>query len=149
MLYAIADHVVDEYGPVVSELERDIDEVEVEVFSASRDNQALRVYSLKRQVLELRRNIAPGRRRARRPPRARARRGPRRTPPLLPRRRPTTPSACSAGSRWLRELLTDALNANLAQVSVHQNDDMRKISAWAAIIAAPDPAGRDLGHELR
>jgi magnesium transporter len=37
----------------------------------------------------------------------------------------------------LRELLSDVLNANLAQVSVHQNDDMRRISAWAAIIAAP------------
>ena len=35
------------------------------------------------------------------------------------------------------DLLTDALNANLAQVSVRQNNDMRTISAWAALIAAP------------
>jgi magnesium transporter len=34
-------------------------------------------------------------------------------------------------------LLTDILNANLAQVSVRQNDDMRKISAWVAIAALP------------
>ena len=37
----------------------------------------------------------------------------------------------------VRDLLTDALNANLAQVSVRQNNDMRTISAWAALIAAP------------
>jgi magnesium transporter len=37
----------------------------------------------------------------------------------------------------VRDLLTDALNANLAQVSVRQNEDMRTISGWAALIAAP------------
>jgi magnesium transporter len=136
VLYAIADHVVDEYGPVVSELERDIDEVEVEVFSASRDNQALRVYSLKRQVLELRRNIAPVGDvldDLREPERDVVPEG------LHHYFRDAADHAHRVLGRIevLRELLSDALNANLAQVSVHQNDDMRKISAWAAIIAAP------------
>ena len=36
-----------------------------------------------------------------------------------------------------RDLLTSVLNANLTQVSVRQNEDMRRISAWAAIIAVP------------
>jgi magnesium transporter len=36
-----------------------------------------------------------------------------------------------------RELLTSILEANLTQVSVRQNEEMRKISAWAAIIAVP------------
>lgn len=36
-----------------------------------------------------------------------------------------------------RELLSAALEANLAQISVRQNDDMRTISAWAAVIAVP------------
>jgi magnesium transporter len=36
-----------------------------------------------------------------------------------------------------RELLTSALQANLTQVSVRQNEDMRKISAWVAILAVP------------
>jgi magnesium transporter len=136
VLYAIADHVVDEYSPVVTELERDIDEVEVEVFSASRDNQALRVYSLKRQVLELRRNIAPVGDvldDLREPERAVVPDG------LHHYFRDAADHAHRVLGRIevLRELLSDALNANLAQVSVHQNDDMRKISAWAAIIAAP------------
>jgi magnesium transporter len=36
-----------------------------------------------------------------------------------------------------RELLTSILEANLTQVSVRQNEEMRKISAWAAILAVP------------
>jgi magnesium transporter len=35
------------------------------------------------------------------------------------------------------ELLTNILNAHLAQISTQQNEDMRKISSWAAIIAVP------------
>lgn len=37
----------------------------------------------------------------------------------------------------IRSLLTSALDANLTQVSVRQNEDMRKISAWVAIAAVP------------
>ena len=36
-----------------------------------------------------------------------------------------------------RDLLTSILEANLTQVSVRQNNDMRKISAWVAIAAVP------------
>jgi magnesium transporter len=36
-----------------------------------------------------------------------------------------------------RDLLTSVLEANLTQVSVRQNEDMRKISAWVAIAAVP------------
>jgi magnesium transporter len=36
-----------------------------------------------------------------------------------------------------RELLSTALHANLAQISVRQNEDMRKITAWVAIAAVP------------
>ena len=36
-----------------------------------------------------------------------------------------------------RDLLSSALQANLTQVSVRQNEDMRKISAWVAILAVP------------
>ena len=37
----------------------------------------------------------------------------------------------------LREVLTSVLTANLTQASIRQNEDVRKISAWAAIIAVP------------
>ena len=47
------------------------------------------------------------------------------------------------------ELLNSIVEANLAQVTVRQNEDMRKITAWAAIIAVTDDGGRRLRHELR
>ena len=37
----------------------------------------------------------------------------------------------------LDRLLSDILSAHLAQMGVRQNDDMRKISAWAAMAAVP------------
>jgi magnesium transporter len=37
----------------------------------------------------------------------------------------------------MRDLLSSSLQANLAQVGVRQNEDMRRISAWVAIIAVP------------
>lgn len=37
----------------------------------------------------------------------------------------------------LDRLVSDVLSAHLAQTSVQQNDDMRKISAWAAMAAVP------------
>ena len=36
-----------------------------------------------------------------------------------------------------RDLLSSALQANLTQAAVRQNEDMRKISAWVAILAVP------------
>lgn len=136
VLYGIADAVVDDYAPVVSELETDIDEAEEAVFSTDRTNQGPRVYHLKRQVLELRRNVVP-------------------VGDVLddlcepdihivPRElsdyfRDVADHAHRVMGRVevARELLTDALNANLAQQGVQQNEDMRRISAWAAVIAAP------------
>ena len=37
----------------------------------------------------------------------------------------------------LRELLTTALEANLSLISVSQNEDTKRLAAWAAIIAVP------------
>ena len=45
----------------------------------------------------------------------------------------------------VRDLLSDALDANLAQVTVRQNDDMRTISAWLAIGGFPTVVGAIYG----
>ena len=136
VLYAVADEIVDGYGPLISELEVDVDEAEQAVFSGDRLNPAERIFGLKRQVLDLLRNL---------------------TPmgdvlddllqpesfvledTLLPYLRDVADHTHRAIGRLelVRDLLSDALSANLAQVSVRQNDDMRTISAWAALIAAP------------
>ena len=136
VLYGVADQVVDDYAPVISELETDVDEAEVAVFNAERTNEAPRIYHLKRQVLELRRNVYPIEgvlARLCQPE-------PHGVPPELV---DYFSDVADHASRVMgrvevtRELLTDALNANLAQQGVQQNDDMRRISAWAAVLAAP------------
>lgn len=137
VLYALADLVVDAYAPVLSELETDIDEAEEAVFSddRSRSNQAPRVYHLKRQVLELRRNIVPVGDLLDDLCEPDAHIVPE---PLDEYFRDVADHAQRISGRieLARELLTDALNANLAQQGVQQNEDMRKISAWAAVIAS-------------
>ena len=136
VLHAVADRVVDEYGAVSRGLDNDVDEIESEVFSNDRANHARRIYRLKREVLEFRRAVAPlldpldqlisGR------------------VPLVGEE--LRPYFGDVRDHLLREaehvegldaLLTGALNANLANVGVRQNEDMRKISAWVAIIAVP------------
>jgi magnesium transporter len=137
VLHAIVDRVVDSYEPVVRGIENDINEVEREVFSRSgRANPVERVYQLKRSVLELHDCLEP----------------------LL------DPLQSLSADRFklvheemqeyfrdvhdhlvrlvdrveqFRELLTSILAANLTQVGIQQNQDMRKISAWVAIAAVP------------
>ena len=47
------------------------------------------------------------------------------------------------------DLLNSILQARLAQVTVDQNNDMRKIAAWAGIAAVWTADRRHLRHELR
>jgi magnesium transporter len=135
VVYAILDEVVDAYAPVMDALDRDVEEVEQEVFAGERRNPARRIYELKREAIDFGRAV---------------------TPLVEPIERMTTgttrvPEGLSTYFRdvldhvirlsqrieGLRELLTSVLQANLAQVGVRQNEDMRKISAWVAILAVP------------
>jgi magnesium transporter len=49
----------------------------------------------------------------------------------------------------MHDLLSSSLQANLAQVAVRQNDDMRKISAWVAIAAVPTALAGIYGMNFR
>jgi magnesium transporter len=135
-LYAIIDRVVDDYIPVIAALEQDIRDVEAEVFSASRANPAERIYKLKREVLLLYGAIAPLA-----DPLDRLERGDFRL--VVEELRPYFRDVKDHLIRFVRvvegfrELLTSILTANLTQASIRQNNDVRKISAWAAIIAVP------------
>jgi len=135
-LHAIVDRVVDEYEPVLAGIEDDIEEVEQEVFSPVRTNSAQRIYKLKREVIEMHRATAPLI-----DPLQRLAEGQYEivAPEMHEYFRDVYDHALRADEtvNGFKESLTSALNANLTQVSVTQNDDMRKISAWAAILVAP------------
>jgi magnesium transporter len=135
VLWAISDQVVDDYAPVVEGLERDIEEVEQLVFAGSHA-PTRRIYLLRREVSDFYRAVHPllG-------PAAAITKG-----GVLP---------ISDGLRTYfrdvddhlklvneevlaqRDLLSTILQANMAVLSVEQNDVVRKISGWAAIITVP------------
>ena len=58
IVYAIVDHVVDGYQPVVAGLQNDVDEIEDEVFGAS-PTVSRRIYELTREVIEFQRATGP------------------------------------------------------------------------------------------
>jgi magnesium transporter len=136
VLHAIVDRVVDDYLPVADELDRDIQQVETQVFSETERQPTERIYKLKSEVLDFHRATAP----LAEPLRA-----------LAQGRYPQVPESLRSYFRdvhdhllrvdeqvdGFREALTAVLQANLAQVTVRQNEDTRRISAWVAIIAVP------------
>ncbi len=136
VLYAVCDAVVDTYTEIVTEIDQDLEELEAAVFAPYRKNEAERIYLLKREVLEFRRAAVPllG------PMRQLAGGG---VPELPEETRPFFRDVADHLQRVAEavesfdRLLGDILSANLAQVGVRQNNDMRKISAWVAIIAVP------------
>ncbi|MFL5900657.1 MAG: magnesium/cobalt transporter CorA [Solirubrobacterales bacterium] len=136
VLYAILDHVVDGYGEVAQTIDGEIQDVEREVFSAERTNPAEQIYRLEREVLDLYRAVAPLSEAVDEISAGRFEAVPEELHEYL---RDVHDHLRRVAGRiaGFRELLGSALQANLTQVSVRQNEDMRKISAWVAIIAVP------------
>jgi magnesium transporter len=134
-VWAILDKVVDDYAPVVQGIDNDITEVETEIF-ADRADSTQRIYFLKREVIQFHHATAPL------------------LLPLESLERGAFPNMDEQLKRYFRdvadharrideqvsaqrELLTSILEANLALLGVQQNEVVRAISAYAAIIAVP------------
>ncbi|MCP2326166.1 magnesium transporter [Hamadaea flava] len=131
--YAVTDHVVDLYVDASERLEDDLDLVEEKVFSREGTAQVQQIYQLKREMVEFKRAVLPLQR------------------PIMA----LVGESSEVGKelrRYFRDvqdhltrtveqiagfddLLNSILQARLAQVSVEQNNDMRKIASWAGIAA--------------
>ncbi|MFB6908616.1 magnesium and cobalt transport protein CorA [Streptomyces bacillaris] len=141
VLHAVADHVVDGYIAVAEAVQDDIDEVEIDVFSTPakggrRGSDAGRIYQLKREVLEFKRAVSP----LLRPMQLLSERPMRLIDPDIQKYfRDVADHLARVQEEVIGfdELLNSILQANLAQATVAQNEDMRKITSWAAIIAVP------------
>ncbi len=137
VLYALMDFIVDHYFPIVDALEEELEALEEKIFGESLSRETTtRIYELKRDLVEVKRAVSP----------------------LV--------DICNQLMRFgvelipedtrlyfrdvydhvirinemvdiLRELLTSALEANLSLISVAQNEAMKKLAGWAAIIAVP------------
>ena len=143
VLYRAADLVVDGYEHALVAIDEDVDEIENQVFGGDDHDHAERIYKLKREIAEFRRAVIPL------------------GMPLHRLLEGTVPGIDTAAAPFFRDvhdhllraadaieghdrLLTDILQADLARVgvrqseiAVRQNEDMRKISAWAAIALVP------------
>lgn len=150
VLYALMDFIVDQYFPVVEALEESLDRLEDEIFGTPRPRRetAERIYRLKHDLVDVKRAVSP----------------------LV--------DVCNRLMRFdlpliaddtrlyyrdvydhvvrinemvdgLRELLTTALEANLSMVTVAQNDDMKRLAGWAAIIAVPTMIAGVYGMNFR
>jgi magnesium transporter len=152
IVYAILDYVVDRYQPVVAGLENDIDEIEDEVFGASA-TVSRRIYELTREVIEFQRATGP-------------------LDEILARLI-DEPEVGDEERRYLRDvhdhairvhehgdafraLLQNILNVNLtletkalSEASHAQNEQVKRISAWAAILFAPTLIGTTYGMNFK
>ncbi|MFC4004284.1 magnesium/cobalt transporter CorA [Prauserella oleivorans] len=136
VLHAIADHVVDHFLDVTDKIEDDIDEMESEVFAPRTRITSEQIYLMKREVLELRRAVAPLA-----TPLRRLAEGYTRLVPDEVRSyfRNVHDHVTTVAERVqaFDELLTTLVDATLGKITLQLNSDMRKITAWAAIIAVP------------
>ena len=148
IVYAIVDHVVDGYQPVVAGLQNDVDEIEDDVFGAS-PTVSRRIYELTREVIEFQRATSP-------------------LDGILTRLM-EEPGIDDEERRYLRDvhdhalrveeqadafraLLQNILSVNLTletkaltEASHAQNEQVKRISAWAAILFAPTLVGTNYG----
>src|SRR5206468_7535676 len=148
VLWAVLDQVVDDYAPVVEGLERDIEEVEGIVFAGAAAPTE-RVYFLRREVTDFYRAVHPL------------------LGPLDVLERGGYGVGTTTELRQFfrdvndhlklineevaaqRDLLTTILQANMEVISVQQNDVVRKISGWAAILAVPTFGASIYGMNFR
>ncbi len=146
VLHAILNQVVKDYDKVLDALEDDV--LEVERKSSPSVGDLERIYRLKQEVMSFQFNAEPlvepcfasaGEDYAAIDPK------------LKPYFRDVHDHLLRVVDRihGYRDMLASMLAANLTQVSLRQNEDMRKISAYVADRGGPHLSRRDLGDELR
>ncbi|MBO0813437.1 MAG: magnesium and cobalt transport protein CorA, partial [Microlunatus sp.] len=136
VLYSIADMIIDDYLDVVGDFESDVDALEAMIFAEDGERKISNVYQLKRELIEFKRSVVPLAAPLQR---------------LAARDYPMIPVEARAYFRELHdhhiaaaeavasydEVLTSIMQAALARLSVSDNQDMRRLAAYAAMIAAP------------
>jgi magnesium transporter len=158
ILYSILDRVVDGYGPVVAGLENDIDEIETQIFSGDAA-VSRRIYELSREVIEFRRATHPLNTMLQALADGFDKYGV--DEELRRYLRDVADHNLQVSDRvdGFSQILRDMLTVNATLVAQKQNEEMRalseashaqgievkKISAWAAILFAPTLIGTAYG----
>ena len=152
VLYAVLDRVVDDYGPVLDGLQDDIDEIEVQVFGGD-PGVSRRIYQLTREVIAFQRAVEPLQEIFAELRTRFGKSGDATDLELKRLMRDVIDHATRVLERTegFRDLLTNILTVNSTLVAQRQNDEMtrlteagfqqneqmKKVSSWAAIAFAP------------
>ncbi|WP_372433129.1 magnesium and cobalt transport protein CorA [Antrihabitans stalagmiti] len=158
VLYAILDTVVDGYAPVVAGLENDIDEIETEVFRGDPD-VSRRIYELSREVIEFQRAARPLPKMLDALSAGFAKYGTDLESQRYLRDIGDHVAGVVEHADSFRQLLDRILTVNatlvaqvqneeirhLTRASYDQNEEIKKVSAWAAILFAPTLIGTVYG----
>jgi magnesium transporter len=136
-LYAVLDMVVDNFLPIVDGFSHELNELEQDIFSDEfRPNTVRELYDLKRELTRLRMAVSPlqdilGQL-------ARSRGGLIDDEIQLYMRDVLDHAVrINESTDTLREMLTAAVSVNLSLVTVHQGEVVKRLGAWAALLAAP------------
>ena len=137
VVYSVMDFLVDNYFPVLHELEGEVDAIEEAVFARSADRLDIaRIYELRHDLLLMRRAIQPLQEVCSRIIRFDV---PMIDADMHPYFRDVQDHIIRVVESIdnLRDLLNSALEANLLLASIQQNDVTKKLAAWAAMLAVP------------
>jgi magnesium transporter len=137
VLYAVMDFIVDQYFPVIQELEQELEIVEDKVFKEKPSRETTEhIYQLKRELLEVKRATSPLVDICNRLMRFEIKCISEETRPYF---RDVYDHAIRINEVVdnTRELLNTALEANFSLISISQSDVSKKFAGWAAIIAIP------------
>jgi magnesium transporter len=148
VLHALLDLVADGYGAALDELDEQLVRVQEQVFDRADGEHSKRIFFLKKEVLEFRLAVS------------------RLEEPLSELASATLPAIAPDLRPYFRDvhdhvvrvmdrlsaddvLLSSTLDANIAQIGMQQNEDMRKMSAWLAIGAVPTLIGAIYGMNFQ
>ena len=137
VLYSVVDFVVDQYFPIVDALEGELQHLENDIFTEAFSRETTtHIYKLRRDLLALKRVVSPVIEMSHRLSRLEDDLIPAATRPYF---RDVYDHSLRINEMIdsVRDLLGTALEAHLSLISVSQNEDTRRLAAWAAIIAVP------------
>jgi magnesium transporter len=137
ILYAILDFIVDNYMPVLETIQREVDAIEDRVFTAPLPTtEVQRLYTLRRELLQLRNAAAPLAEVCRRLEHAEVMQI---DPEMQPLFRDVTDHVSRVKEEVdaLREVLAFTFEASLMVGQTQQTAITRRLAAWAAILAVP------------
>jgi magnesium transporter len=148
-LYAVMDFIVDQYFPVVHELEMELEAIEDNIFKDKPSRETTQqIYQLKRDLLEVKRAVSPLVEVCNRLTRFEIKCISEETRPYF---RDVYDHVVRINEMVenTRELLNTALEANFSLISISQNDVSKKFAGWAAIIAVPTMVAGFYGMNFR